>query len=68
MQVQELLEELGSQEGMGMGGGMEVGVGKVASVMTMDCVDLLVLRSKWGRQLAGLEPKYSITVDSFLQR
>ena len=64
--MQELLEELGSQEGMMAG--MEVGVGRLASVITMDCVDLVVLRSKWGRQLAGLEPKHSIKVDSLLQR
>lgn len=65
-QVQELLEELGSQDGMMAG--MEGGVGRLASVVGMDCIDFMVLRSKWGRQLAGLEPKYSIKVDSFMHR
>lgn len=56
-------------EEMGQGGpAMESAMVKAAEIMTQDCVDSVFLGSKWGRRVAGLQPSFSVIVDSFERR
>lgn len=69
-QVQDLLEEIVAQQGAGMGVHMHVesSIGKAAEVLTMDAVDSFLLGNRWGRHVAGLQPRFPVRVESFEKR
>eukprot|EP00850_Spirogloea_muscicola_P006931 SM000034S12685 [mRNA] locus=s34:138372:141863:- [translate_table: standard] len=66
-ELHDLMEEMGQHSG-GVLPPVESVLAKAAECRLADCVDNVLLGRRWARRLTGLQPSFSVLVDSFERR